>query len=77
MQIEVLLGDKGDSLVTFASPGEGVGTMKKTGTKYKDKNRETSGIQVSTSCVQIEPLGILFGRAGKEQRQLHCHGDER
>ena len=51
MRVEVLLGNDGDCLMTFASPGERAWTMKKTGTKQKDENRETSGFQVSTSVI--------------------------
>src|ERR1700741_3071472 len=58
---DVLLGDKGDSRVTFASPGERARTMQKTGTKYKDENRETSGFQLSTSVYCFYFATILFG----------------
>jgi len=61
MRVEVLLGDESDCLVTFASPGERARTMQKTGTKYKDENRETSGFQVSTSVYRSYFATILFG----------------
>jgi hypothetical protein len=61
MGVEVLPGDEGNCLMTFASPGERAGTMKKTGTKQKDENRETSGFQFSTSVYCFYFATILFG----------------
>jgi hypothetical protein len=61
MGVEVSPGDEGDCLVTFASPGERARTMQKTGTKYKDENRETSGFQFSTSVYCFYFATILFG----------------
>jgi len=61
MRVEVLLGNDGDCLMTFASPGERAGTIQKTGTKYKDEKRETSGFQVSTSVYRSYFATILFG----------------
>jgi len=61
MGVEVSPGDEGDCLVTFASPGERARTMQKTGTKYKDENRETSGFQLSTSVYCFYFATILFG----------------
>jgi len=61
MRVEVLPGDEGNCLMTFASPGERARTMKKTGTKHNDENRETSGFQVSTSVYRSYFATILFG----------------
>ena len=50
MSVEVLLGDKGDCLMAFASPGERAGTME-TATEYEDENCQAGAIQVSTSIM--------------------------
>jgi hypothetical protein len=50
MGVEILLGDDGDCLVAFASPGERAGTME-TATEYEDENCQPGAIQISTSIM--------------------------
>jgi hypothetical protein len=75
MRVEVLPSDESNCLVTFASPGERAGTVKKAGTKHKHENRETSGFQISTSIYCLDRHGFYSVEQAENNLHLDCNDD--